>query len=132
MQVSGLTRDFVAMSPEPTARLWRIRANDFLHRVTDAGLRLSASITVNKSTVLAAADELWAATRDARAWVMANPCPDPKLSDQVAEFLSDCAEVALSAQRAATHPLAETEQVMGHIGGLLALIDLHARRLGYW
>jgi len=120
------------MSTEPTPHLWRIRANDFLHRVTDAALRLSASITVNKSIMLAAADELWAATRDATAWVMANPCPDPNLSDHVAGFLYDCAEVAVSAQRAATEPLAETEQVMGRIGGLLALVDLRARRLGYW
>jgi len=120
------------MSTEPTAHLWLIRATGVLHRVTEAEHRFSASITVNKSTMLAAADELQAATRDATAWVRANPCPDPNLGDHIARMLSACAEVALSAQRAATDPLAEPEQAMGRVGDLLALIDFHLRALDLW
>ena len=54
------------------------RAMAVLQRVTAAERRLSASISVNKITMLAAADELDAATRDARMWMEANPCPDAR------------------------------------------------------
>ena len=120
------------MSTEPTTHLWLIRATGVLHRVTEAEHRFSASITVNKSTMLAAADELQAATRDATAWVRANPCPDLDLSDHIARMLSACAEVAVSAQGVATDPLAEPERAMGRVGELLALIDLHLRALDLW
>ncbi len=82
--------------------------------------------------MLAAADELQAATRDAMVWVTANPCPDPNLSDHMARMLSACAEVALSAQRAATDPVGEIHKTMGRVGDLLALIDFHLRTLDRW
>ena len=48
-----------------------------LERVTAAERRFSQSITLNNEvTMLAAADELQAATRDATVWRLANPCPD--------------------------------------------------------
>ena len=103
------------MSTEPTPHLWLLRATGVLHRVTQSEHRFSASITVNKSTMLAAADELQAATRDAMAWVTANSCPDPNLGDHIARMLSACAEVALSAQRAATEPFGETDEAMGRV-----------------
>ena len=122
----------IDMSTELTPHLWLLKATGVLHRVTESEHRFSGSITVNKSTMLAAADELQAATRDAMAWVTANPCPDPNLSDHMARMLSACAEVALNAQRAATDPFGETDKAMGHVGDLLALIDFHLRTLNDW
>jgi len=66
------------------------------------------------------------------AWVTANSCPDPNLGDHIARMLSACAEVALSAQRAATEPFGETDEAMGRVGDLLALIDFHLRALNHW
>ena len=63
--------------------------------VSAAERRLSASISVNKITVLAAADELQAASTDATVWLTSNPCPDAKLRAHVAWMLNTCAEVAL-------------------------------------
>jgi hypothetical protein len=120
------------MSTQPTPHLWLLRATGILQRVTESEHRFSASITVNRNTMLAAADELQAATRDAMAWVTANSCPDPDLNDHVARMLSACAEVALSAQQAATNPLGETHKAMGRVGELLALIDFHLRTLNRW
>jgi hypothetical protein len=119
------------MNTEPTPHLWLLRATGVLHRVTESEHRFSASITVNKSTMLAAADELQAATRDAMAWVTANPCPEQSLNDHVGRMLGACADVAASAQRAATDPGDETH-AMGRVGDLLALIDLHLRTLNHW
>jgi hypothetical protein len=73
--------------------------------------------------MLAAADELQAVTTDTTAWVATNPCPDPNLAGHVALMLNTCADVALTAQRAATDPSAATERAMGRLGRLLGLID---------
>ena len=85
------------MAREPDSLQWRIDAMTILHRVTAAERRLSASIRVNKITMLAAADELQAATMDATTWLTANPCPEARLRAQVAWVLTSCAEAALTA-----------------------------------
>ncbi len=97
-----------------------------LHRVTAAERRLSASIKVNKITMLAAADELQAATMDAAAWLGANPCPEARLRAQVAWVLNSCAEAALTARRAASDPSAYTEETIVRVRGLLAAVDYHS------
>ena len=103
-----------------------------LHRVTAAERRFSASVHVNKITMLAAADELEAATGDARAWVLANPCPNTKLGAHIAWLLGTCTEVTLTAQRAVAGPFADTEAVMCRLGDLLAVIDFHSETLDAW
>ena len=67
------------MDKEPTAQHWLIKATPFLGRVTGAESRFSASMNLNEVTMLAAADELEAATREATVWVKANACPDFEL-----------------------------------------------------
>ena len=120
------------MSREPMADEWRDRAMTILQRVTAAEQRFSAALHVNEVTTLAAADELEAATRDARVWVKANPCPDLKLGTHVTWMLNTCAEVALTTQRAITDPHLDAEAVMGRIGTLLAVIDFHSQTLDAW
>jgi hypothetical protein len=114
------------MAREPDTVQWRIDAMTILHRVTEAERRLSASIRVNKVTMLAAADELQAATMDATKWLRANPCPEARLRAQVAWVLTSCGEAALTARRAASDPLAYTEEAIVRVRGLLAAIDYHS------
>jgi hypothetical protein len=117
----------------PTAQQWRVSALTELERVTTAERRFSASITLNNAiAMLAAADELQAAARDATVWRMANPCPDSKLGTHVAWMLTTCMEVAITAQRAITDPRADTEAAMGRLGLLLAVIDFHSQTLNAW
>ena len=85
------------MDREPTAQHWLIRATKALRRVTNAESRFSASLSVNEVTMLAAADELEAATREAAVWVGANPCPDPEVGGRVTLMLHTCTEVAVTA-----------------------------------
>ena len=117
----------------PTADEWRTKAMVELERVTAAERRFSQSITLNNEvTMLAAADELQAATRDATVWRLANPCPDSKLGTHVAWMLTTCMEVALTAQRALTDSSADVDEAMGRLGLLLAVIDFHSQTLDAW
>ena len=98
----------------------------------DAEHRLSASLKMNRATMAAAADELWAASRDATAWIVENACPDVELGGRVAQMLNTCADAALTAQRAITDPLADTKAVIRRLGYLLRIIDLQCRALDDW
>lgn len=120
------------MGDEIAGQLWRIRAMASLQRVTAAERRFSASISLNEVTMLAAADELEAATREASVWISGNPCPDPKLSAHIGWLLSTATEVALTAQRAITGPFADAEAVMGRLCDLLAVMDFHSQTLDSW
>ena len=100
--------------------------------VMAAERRFSASIRINKVTMLAAADELDAATRDAMVWLRAHPCPDPKLGAHIVWMLNTCTEVALAAQRAVTGPFAGTEAVMDRLRDLVTVIDFHSQTLDAW
>jgi hypothetical protein len=117
---------------DPTTEHWLIKATSFLGRVTDAESRFSVSMSVGEITMLAAADELEAATREARVWLAANACPDPALGSRVSLMLSTCAEVALTAQRAITDPTADVAAVVGRLGDLLAIIDFTSQTLEAW
>ena len=120
------------MNDDAITLQWRIKAMTALHRVTAAERRFSAAVRVNKVTMLASADELEAATRDAKAWVATNPCPDPKLGAHVDWMLDTCVEVALTAQRAVTGPYADSDAVKARLGNLLAVIDFHSQTLDAW
>ncbi len=120
------------MNREPTAQQWLIKASAVLVRVTSAETRFSASMSVNEVTMLAAADELEVATREAMVWVAANPCSDLELGGRVALMLDTCAEVAHTAQRAILDPSADTGRVVGRLGDLLAIIDFHSQTLDAW
>jgi hypothetical protein len=120
------------MSKDSAADEWRATAMVVLQRVTSAEQRFSGALHVNEITTLAAADELEAATREARVWVKANPCPDVKLGTHVTWMLNTCAEVAVSTQHAITDPLTESGEVMSRIGTLLAVIDFHTQTLEAW
>ena len=119
------------MDTESTAH-WRIRGGEVLGFVTVAERRLGVSLRLNDVSMLAAADELWAATKVATARLAANPCPDSGLGMQIARMLNNCVEVALTAQRVATDPLSNTEAVGSRVGNLAAVINLDARALESW
>jgi hypothetical protein len=121
-----------AMSREPIADEWLDRAMTLLQRVTSAEQRFSGALHHGEVTMLAAADELEAATRDARVWVKVNPCPDLKLGTHVTWMLNTCAEVAQSTQRAIIDPRVEVQPVMDRISTLLAVIDFHSQTLDAW
>ena len=120
------------MNVEGTAQHWLIRASTALHPVTAAERRFSVSLKASEVRILAAADELGAATRDAAAWMTANPCPDPELAGRVTLMLNTCAEVALTAQRAIADPSADTEATLGRLGDLVRIIDFQSRALDDW
>jgi hypothetical protein len=107
-------------------------AGESLQRVTAAENRFLASIALNQTTMLAAADEMQAATTDASAWLQAHPCPDPNLARHVALLLDACAAVVQTAQLSATEPWAESKLAMVRLGRLLGVIDLHSRAVNDW
>jgi hypothetical protein len=115
-----------------TTQQWLLTAVPDLRRVTNAETRFSAAMSVNHVTMLAAADELDAATREASAWMSGNPCPDPELGGRISLMLSTCSEVAHTAERALTDPTADIEAVFGRLGDLLAIIDFHSETLSAW
>ena len=100
--------------------------------MTRAERRLSASLKVNEVTMLAAADELDAATEEATAWMASNICPDGVLGSQVARMLNTCGEVAHTAQRAIANPSTDTTAVLGRLAGLLAVINIQSQALEDW
>ncbi len=103
-----------------------------MYRVATAASRLSVSMRVNGTTMLAAADELRAATRDATTWFAANPCPDRMLGSFVAGILDTCAEMALAAQRIATEPDGDRSDTWRRLGRLLALVGAQSQTFGTW
>ena len=94
--------------------------------------RFSVSLAVNEVTMLAASDELAAATRDAMAWMAINTSPDLELGLRVAQMLKTCAEVALTAQRAVSHPSGDIRATMDRLSNLLAIIELQTYALDNW
>jgi hypothetical protein len=120
------------MDVEGTAQHWLVKATAALGRVKGAERRFSASLKANEVTMLAAADELQAATWDAKLWIAANACPDMELGGRVTLMLKTCAEVALTAQRAIFDPSADTEAVIGRLGDLLEIIDFQSKALDDW
>ncbi|HEX4126493.1 MAG TPA: hypothetical protein VHX67_02830 [Acidimicrobiales bacterium] len=120
------------MDQELDTQQWLLRAAGDLRRVTNAETRFSAAMSMNHVTMLAAADELEAATREATTWMRGNPCPDREVGGRVGLMLSTCAEVAFTAERALTNSCADIEAIFGRLGDLLAIIDFHSETLKAW
>jgi hypothetical protein len=122
----------IVMDQEHEIQQWLLKAGADLRRVTNAETRFSAAMSMNHVTMLAAADELEAATKEAMAWIAGNRCPDREVSGRVGLMLSTCAEVAATAERALTGPCVDIEAVFGRLGDLLAIIDFHSETLKAW
>jgi hypothetical protein len=122
----------VTVERERTAPQWQFDATPLLGRVTRAARRFSVSLAINEVTMLAASDELAVAARDAQVWVAANPCPDLELGTRVDVMLQTCADVALTAQRAITHPAGTIDSVIDHLSNLLAIVEVHAHAVHRW
>ena len=120
------------MDQEEDTQQWLLKAAADLRRVTNAETRFSAAMSMNHVTMLAAADELEAATREAMTWMRGNPCPDREVGGRVGLMLSTCAEVAATAERALTSSCVDIEAVFGRLGDLLAIIDFHSETLKAW
>jgi hypothetical protein len=127
-----LTLREIVMDQELETQQWLLKAGADLRRVTNAETRFSAAMSMNHVTMLAAADELEAATREAMAWMAGNPCPDHDVAARVGLMLSTCAEVAFTAEMALTNSAADIEAVFGRLGDLLAIIDFHSETLKAW
>jgi hypothetical protein len=69
---------------------------------------------------------------DATAWIATNACPDLELGSRVAAMLRTCAEVALTAQRAITHPSGDIDAVFDRLSNLVAIIEIHSHALDNW
>ena len=82
------------MSSERNLLQWRVDAMTIMRRVTASERRLAASIRLNKIAMLAAADELQAATMDATRWLTAHPCPEGAVRAQVGWASDPCSEAA--------------------------------------
>jgi hypothetical protein len=134
--IATMSRTFLNSSEnvnrEQTAKRWLIEATPALSRVTSAERRLSVSLAVNEVTMLAASDELAASTRDALAWLATNTCPVVELGSRVAQMLKICAEVALTAQRASSHPSGNMEAILDRLSNLLAIVEIHTYALDNW
>jgi hypothetical protein len=122
----------LGMDVEGTAQHWLIKASTALYPVSAAVHRFSASLRVTEVTMLAAADELQAATWDAKRWMAANACPDVELRGRVVLLLKTCAEAALTAQRAIFDPAADTQAIIGRLCVLVSIIDLQSQALDDW
>jgi len=131
MSFWGNTRS-IMVNIEMTAPQWRIKATVALYPVTCAKNQLAASLRVNEVTMLAAADELAAATRDAKAWFADNACPDLVLETRVSWMLNTCAEVALTAKLVVTDSSADTAAAIDRLSDLLAIIDIYSQTLDDW
>ena len=127
-----LTLREIVMDQELETQQWLLKAGADLRRVTNAETRFSAAMSMNHVTMLAAADELEASTREAMAWMAGNPCPDREVGARVGLMLSTCAEVAFTAEMALTNSAADIEAVFGRLGDLLAIIDFHSETLKAW
>jgi hypothetical protein len=115
-----------------TTKQWRLMASPDLFRVSAAERRFAVSLGHSKAAMLAAADELDAATRDATTWLTTHPCPDLNLGDQVALFVNTCAEVAVTSRSSVASPPADQLSVMSRLGGLLSVIDHQVRAMDSW
>jgi hypothetical protein len=127
-----LTLREIVMDQELQTQQWLLKAGADLRRVTNAETRFSAAMSMNHVTMLAAADELEAATREAMTWMGGNPCPDREVGGRVGLMLSTCAEVAFTAEMALTNSCTDIEAVFGRLGDLLAIIDFHSETLKAW
>ncbi len=107
----------ITMDTEPAAGHWLIQAAAFLRRLTTAETRFAASMRMSRVTMLAAADELETATKEATGWMVGHPCPDAELGGCVALMLSTCTAIAVTSQRALIHPSGNIEAALGRPGG---------------
>jgi len=134
--IATMSRTFLNISEivdrQQTAQRWLIEATPALGRVRGAERRLSVSLAVNEVTMLAASDELAASTRDAMAWMATNTCPVVELGSRVAQMLKTCAEVALTAQRAISHPSGNMEAIVDRLSNLLAIVGVYTYALDNW
>lgn len=117
---------------KPSARDWIIRAAPVLRRVSHAKTRFSVAMHVNRVTMLAAADELQAATLDAMVWMMDNHSSDLRVDGQVSLMLHSCAEAAHTARRVITHPSGDLDAVLVRLANLLAAVDFGPQSLKGW
>ena len=82
--------------------------------------------------MLAAADELQAATKDANCWLVGHPSPDERLWSHVAWSLNALTEVASKAQRAVTDPAVDREAAVVQLRYLLTIFDFQSEMLDTW
>ncbi len=119
------------MSPE-SIETWRSRGRQIFDFVRTSERQLSSSLHVSDVTVLAAADQLAAATKVALAWLTANPCPDSRIGVQAARMLNNCAEVARTAQRVAADPTSDTQAARSRLENLAVVIRVGIQTLDRW
>jgi hypothetical protein len=94
----------------PTIKLWRLMVTPGLSRVSSAQRRFAVSLGHSKAALLAAADELDAAARDATTWLTTHTCPDSNVGDEVAGFVKHVRRGRRTSRWSVASPLADTHE----------------------
>jgi len=117
---------------EPTLMQWRSQVMGDLERVRTAESRLASSMGGGRAAVLAAAEELGVATREAMMWLAENPRRDPSLSAKVARVLKAYTALERAAHEIAAYPDLEPQQARNRLRDLISVVDFQSQKLNAW
>jgi hypothetical protein len=109
---------------------WLAQAGPVLRPVLVSGRRVAESLSRNTVALLAAADELEAATRQATRWVARVICPDMRLEGEVATILNTCARMVEIAHEAIPGSTPDIGFAVDRIRDLVDIVDYHSETLG--
>jgi len=111
---------------------WHARALADVERVRTAESRLVGALGAGETAVLAAADEVEVATRDAMAWLRSNPMADPALAARVRRMEKAYAALERAAHELAAYPGLEPIEARGRLRDLISVVDFQSEKLSPW
>ena len=116
----------------PTPMQWHARALADVERVRTAESRLDRALGAGETAVLAAADEVEVATRDAIVWLASNPVADPALAARVQRMGKAYAALERAAQELAAYPALEPVEARARLRDLISVVDFQSEKLSPW
>lgn len=116
----------------PTPMQWHARALADVERVRTAESRLDRALGSGETAVLAAADEVEVATRDAMVWLASNPMADPALAARVQRMGRAYAALERAAHELAAYPALEPVEARARLRDLISVVDLQSEKLSPW
>jgi len=116
----------------PTPMQWHARALADLERVRTAENRLVGAMGAGETAVRAAADEVRVATRDAVAWLVANPMADPALAARVQRMGKAYEALDRGARELAAYPGLEPTEARDRMRDLMSVVDFQSEKLNPW
>jgi hypothetical protein len=111
---------------------WHSRALADVERVRTAESRLVSALGAGETAVVAAADEVEVATRDAMAWLVDNPVSDSVLAARVARMVKAYAALEGAAREMALYPRLEPREARARLSGLISVVDHQSEKLNPW